>query len=260
MLTRKKALGTILLFARQELIDRQHGHVLGVAWLIIQPLSFIVLFSTVFSHLMRSRLGSDSSPYAYTVYLIGGMLAWNLFANSLARLSTVFSSKAHLIRKVPVSLGLMPLHVVVVELTIYLISMALYVAYLVLVGHPFSLTWIWLPLVIGLLAMLAYGGGIVLGMLDVFLPDVKNVVAILLQFGFWMTPIVYLPEILPPWARQLLWLNPLYWAIDAVHAIVLGARAPDPAALLGMGALAAVLIWLARWMKRRLERELRDLL
>ncbi|MGT2491392.1 ABC transporter permease [Cupriavidus basilensis] len=136
------------------------------------------------------------------------MLAWNLFANSLARLSTVFSSKAHLIRKVPVSLGLMPLHVVVVELTIYLISMALYVAYLVLVGHPFSLTWIWLPLVIGLLAMLAYGGGIVLGMLDVFLPDVKNVVAILLQFGFWMTPIVYLPEILPPWARQLLWLNP----------------------------------------------------
>ncbi|WP_116602016.1 ABC transporter permease [Cupriavidus alkaliphilus] len=259
-MARGQALSTMLLFARQELVDRQQGQLFGMAWLIIHPLCLIVVFSTVFSHLMRARLGNDGSPYAYTVYLIGGMLAWNLFANTLSRLSTVYTAKAHLIRKVPVSLGLMPLHVVAVELAVYGISMALYAAYLAVIGFPFNPAWLALPAVIGLLGAFAYGAGIVLGMLEVFLPDVRNIVAVALQFGFWMTPVVYLPEILPPWARGLLSLNPAYWAIDAVHVIILDARLPTPAPLAALALLAAALLLGARWMKRRLERELRDLL
>ncbi|MEM5274858.1 ABC transporter permease [Cupriavidus taiwanensis] len=259
-MARRQALSTILLFARQELVDRQQGQLFGMAWLMIHPLCLIIVFSTVFSHLMRARLGSDGSPYAYTVYLIGGMLAWNLFANTLSRLSTVYTAKAHLIRKVPVSLGLMPLHVVAVELAVYGISMALYAAYLAVIGFPFSTAWLALPAVIGLLGAFAYGVGIVLGMLEVFLPDVRNIVAVALQFGFWMTPVVYLPEILPPWARALLMLNPAYWAIDAIHLIILGGRLPAPAPLAALALLALALLLAARWMKRRLERELRDLL
>ncbi|EYS85166.1 ABC transporter permease [Cupriavidus sp. SK-4] len=257
---RRQALSTMLLFARQELVDRHRGQLLGMAWLIIHPLCLILVFSTVFSHLMRARLGASSNPYAYTVYLIGGMLAWNLFANTLARLSTVYSAKAHLIRKVPVSLGLMPLHVLAVELVIYGISMGLFAAYLLVIGFPFTMAWLALPTVVGLLSAFAYGIGIVLGMLEVFLPDVRNIVAVVLQFGFWMTPVVYLPEILPSWARDLLLLNPVYWAVEAVHAIVLGGRLPAPAPLLGLALLATGLLLAARWMKRRLERELRDLL
>lgn len=260
MLARREALSTMLLFARQELVDRQRGQLLGVAWLIIHPLCLIVVFSTVFSHLMHARLGANGSPYAYTVYLIGGMLAWNLFANTLARLSTVYSSRAHLIRKVPVSLGLMPLHVLAVELVVYAISTALYAGYLLVIGFPFTAAWLALPVVIVLLGAFAYGIGIVLGMLEVFLPDARNIVTVALQFGFWMTPVVYLPEILPPWARGLLSLNPVYWAVDAVHVIVLGGQLPAPAPLLALALLAAALLWCARWMKRRLERELRDLL
>ncbi|TEA69608.1 ABC transporter permease [Allopusillimonas ginsengisoli] len=250
----------IALFMRQDLLDRHRGNALGAAWLLIQPLSLIVLFSTVFSHLMKARLNSYAGPYAYTVYLIAGVLAWGLFANTVQRVAGIYSEKAGLIRKIPVNLGVMPLYVLGVELVVFCISFALYAAYLLVIGHGLNLAWLWLPLVVGLLCMVAYGVGLVLAMLDVFVPDVNNLLGIVIQYGFWMTPIVYVPDILPPWLRPVVWLNPVYWAMESIHGIVLDGRLPSYLPMTGLAVLGVGLLALAAWMHGRLEKQLRDLL
>jgi lipopolysaccharide transport system permease protein len=254
------SLGLVLLFSRQELVDRHRENALGALWLLVQPLAFIVLFSTVFSHFMRARLGSDADPNAYTVYLIGGVLTWNLFANAITRLASVYSGKAYLIRKVELDLWLMPLHVLVTEGVVYVISMAFFTVFLLWIGHMPTLSWLALPVVMLVLATVTYAIGITLGTLDVFLPDIKNALGILLQFGFWLTPVVYLPEILPPWAQNVLVFNPLYVVVDAVHQIIVFDRMPAWPPLAALLAGAVLLLLLSHWLLRRLESEIRDLL
>ncbi|WP_179401938.1 ABC transporter permease [Burkholderia guangdongensis] len=256
----KTSLRHVLLLSRMELIDRHRENALGAAWLLIQPVSFIVLFVTVFSRFMRTRLGTDADPHLYTVYLIGGVLTWNLFANLLSRITPVYSAKAHLIRKINVDLWLMPLHIVIAEWVVYCITMAFFALFLLLIGFPIGAQWLLLPVVTLLLSAMAYGIGIVLGTLDLFIPDVKNVLNILLQFAFWLTPVVYLASILPPWAAKGMHFSPVFWAIDSVHEIVVWHRAPPPKELVALVGAAGASLAASRWLLGRLQSELRDML
>jgi lipopolysaccharide transport system permease protein len=256
----RTSLSHVWLLSRQDLIDRHRENALGGAWLLIQPLTFVVLFSTVFSHFMRARLGADADPYLYTVYLIGGLLTWNLFANLLNRLTPVYSAKAHLIRKISVDLWVMPLHIVIAEWVVYAITMAFFAVFLLIIGYPIGVQWLMLPVVAVLLSGFAYGIGIILGTLDVFIPDIKNVLNIVLQFGFWLTPVVYLATILPPWVEHLLHFSPIFWAVDAVHGVVVWHKLPPWKELAALAVAAAVMLMASRMLLARLQSEVRDLL
>lgn len=254
------SLGHVWLLARQDLVDRHRENALGAAWLLIQPLTFVLLFSTVFSHFMRSRLGGDTDPYLYTVYLISGLLLWNLFANIVSRIAAVYGAKAHLIRKISVDLWTMPLHVVVSEWVVYGIAMIFFAMFLLIIGHPINVQWLLLPVVALLLSGFAYGVGIVLGTFDVFVPDVKNVLSIVLQFGFWLTPVAYLAIILPPRVEHAMHFSPIFWAIDSVHGIVVWHRFPPLKELGALGGAALVSLLTSRVLLTRLQSEMRDLL
>jgi lipopolysaccharide transport system permease protein len=256
----RTSLNHVWLLSRQDLVDRHSENALGAAWLLIQPLSFVVLFSTVFSHFMRARLGADTDPYLYTVYLIGGLLTWNLFANILNRLAPVYSTKAHLIRKISVDLWVMPFHVVITEWVVYGITMSFFAVFLLIIGYPIGAQWLALPVVALLLSGFAYGVGIILGTLDVFIPDIKNVLNILLQFAFWLTPVVYLATILPPWATHGLHFSPVFWAVDAVHGIVVWHQYPSLKAVVALSGAALVSLLVARLLLARLQSEMRDML
>lgn len=260
MHTLRTSLAHVLLLSRQDLVDRHRENALGAAWLLIQPLTFVVLFSTVFSRFMRTRIGADTDPYLYTVYLIGGLLTWNLFANLLNRLTPVYSAKAHLIRKISVDLWLMPLHIVIAEWVVYGITMAFFAAFLLLIGHPIGVQWLILPVVALLLSAFAYGIGIILGTLDVFIPDIKNVLNVILQFGFWLTPVVYLASILPPWAEKVLHFSPIFWAVDSVHGIIVWHQYPQLKELVALTAAATISLLASRLLLKRLQSELRDTL
>lgn len=246
--------------ARQDLLDRHRSSVLGLTWVFIQPLMLVVLFSTVFSHFMQARLGQGGDAYTYSLYLMAGVLPWNAFANVLGRMSSIYSQKAALISKVPVKLGLMPLYVVVTELVVLMLALGFVWVFAWMIGHPIGLSWLVVPLASILLISLAYVVGIILGMLDVFIPDIRNLIPIALQFGFWMTPIVYLPNILPTWAGQLIGLNPVYWAIEPLQRSIVFNQMADLTEVLWLFILTLSIGLLARGLLARLEPAIRDAL
>ncbi|OQX08775.1 MAG: hypothetical protein BWK73_24490 [Thiothrix lacustris] len=250
----------ILLFAKWELHDQFRNRLLGGAWLFLQPLSYILIFTLVFSHLMNARLQQFDSPYAYSIYLISGMLLWNLMAGILQRLTNIYSEKAGLIRKVPVSLALMPLYVPLVELVIFLIAGAFFGVFLIFIEYSPSYYWLWLPVIVLLSVFFTYSLGLILGILSVFMPDLRNFIGILLQLAFWMTPIVYVDSILPVWVNQWLVLNPFYWGVSNMHQIILHGQAPNLYLLALLLTAGIILALFARYLQKRLEKDVRDLL
>lgn len=253
-------LGLIVLFARQALGEGYRGSHFGLLWLFVEQLAFILIFTLVFSRIMGARLGQFDNPYAFSIYLVAGQLSWNLMAGTLLRLSEVYRAKAHYIRKVPISLTLLPLFAPLAELTVFAVGAAFYVLFLALIGYgPASVWWILLP-ALGALLLFAYGAGMLLGVLNVFFADIKHATLIVLQFSFWLTPIVYIADILPQWAQSLLWLNLPYLAIGVIQDIMLLQTAPG---LLRLAILAGIglLLWgSALFLLCRLERDVRDLL
>lgn len=249
-----------LLFARQELIYRYHDNALGIFWLFAQSITHVLIFTLVFSKLMGARLSAFESQYAYSIYLVSGILPWNALANTLTNLASVYNAKSYLIKKVPLSLSLMPLYVPLVEAVIYSVTMGVFMLFLWAIDYPWNWHWLWLPGIMALNLAFAYGLGLILGMLNVFIPDIKNLTGLVLQFGFWLTPIVYVTNILPEWAQRIISLNPFYWAIESLHQIILFGNPPHARRLFQLFLLTLLIAVTARWLQIRLERDIRDLI
>lgn len=250
----------VMLFTRQSLLDPHRGSAFGFAWLLLLPLVQILIYTLVFSRFMGARLGGVASPFAYSLYLVPGLLLWAAFANTVNGMASVYATRAQIIRKIPVDLVRMPAYLPLVEACLWALAMALFTLFCLAVGHAPTPAWLLLPLLCATTLLLAYGAGLVLAALAQFAPDVRQIANVALQLLFWMTPVVYLAEILPPWLAGLMQFHPVYWSIAAAQQIVLHGTLPpwQPVAL----QLAAGLLLLAAGgaLVRLLEKDIRDLL
>lgn len=253
-------LRTTAFFVRQDLIDRYRADFLGMAWLVLQPLITIALFSVVFSTLMRARLPGLDPTFGYTVYLITGILAWTAFAQALGRLSGWYRDRAALYNKLALGLFAPPASVLVSEALVYLVGMVLFCFFLLFIGHPIGWYWLWLPLVVGLFLAMAYGLGLSLGLLEVFIPDIRRAVPIFLQLGFWLTPIVYTLDILPQRLQQALTFSPLALALGLIQQLVVFGQSPAWPALIALSAWSFASLGLVWVLGRRLQKAVRDAL
>jgi len=249
----------VVLFARQSLSEGYRSSSFGVLWLFVEQFIFILIYTLVFSRVMGARLGQFTSPYAFSIYLVSGVLSWNFMAGIILRLAEVYRGKAHYIRKVPIRLGLLPLFVPLAEFSLLAVGGILYILFLVGIGHGPVAAWWWLAPALAALLLFAYGAGLLLGILNVFFPDIKHLIGIWLQFAFWLTPIVYVPDLLPAWATGLLWLNLPYLGIRAMQQIFFFQAAPAPLPLAVLAASGITLLIVALLLLHRVERDIRDL-
>lgn len=253
----------IVNFTRQDLVDRHSASVLGAAWTFIFPLINILIFTLVFSRIMGMRiggLGQELGPYGYSIYLVSGLLAWNCFSATLTRITQVFHEKAHLIGKVRLSLWSLPIYVILSETVMFLISTSFFMVFLLVIGFDFSLSLLWWAPIFLLMQLLAFALGLVCAILSVFVRDIKDMVGVVVQLWFWLTPIVYVPEILPESVQGLMQLNPFYHLAMAYRSALLGTEPPGLLALSLLALGAAALLMAAIWVGRRLERDIRDFL
>ncbi|MBR9829041.1 MAG: ABC transporter permease [Oceanospirillales bacterium] len=251
----------ILNFARQDLKDRYAGSMLGGLWSFIMPLINILIFALIFSQIMGARLesfGAEFSQYGYSIYLISGILAWNAFSSTVARVTNVFHEKRNLIGKVSIRLDLLPLYILLTETFIFGVSFVFFTVFLLIIGYPLSSWWLLLPLLYLVQQLFAYSLGFLLAIFSVFIQDIKELTNVVLQLWFWLTPIVYVVNIVPDSIRQLLALNPMVHFISAWRSIIIEHQLPDllPLAILGAAGLAMLLTGL--WLIGKLERDIRD--
>lgn len=248
-------------FSKQDLKDKYAGSSLGVLWAFLGPLANILIFTLIFSNVMAARLNigdGQFDKFSYSIYLVAGIVPWMAFAAAVGRITTVFRDKAGIISKVGVSLRFMPTYIVLSEAMVFLISMAFFTGFLLLIGYPITWVWVFIPIVFAIQQLFAYAIGFILATLSVFIEDIREFVPIALQFWFWFTPIVYTVAILPSHFAPYFSLNPFLWVVDAYREIVLYHRIPSfekPLMLLAAGLL---LLALGALLNRKLEKEIRD--
>lgn len=248
-------------FSRQELVDRYAGSALGFTWAFLQPLVTLFIFVVIFGQVMGARLPGYSGTYGYSIYLVSGMLPWLAFGNTLARTASVFQDKKAILTKVGLSLPVLPIFIVIAESITFAISLVFFVFFLFLVGELPKPELVILPWVFLGHQMLALGLGLIFAVLNVFLRDVREFVAILVQIWFWLTPIVWTPQILSSQRYDLLAaLNPMIPFISTYHAMFVPGLAINYDALTRQVVFAGIVLGLAYVAVRRMEKDVRDFL
>ncbi len=201
--------GFITSSVRREFQSRYQSSILGPVWMFIQPISLILIYTVIFSTLMKARLPGNSDHFAYSIFLCSGIIMWNLFSEILSKSVTVFIRNANLLKKLSFPKICLPVIVFWGSIINFAILLGVFILVLVFSGnvHFISLVLV-IPLVL-LLSAFAVSFGMITGIINVFFRDVGQFISVFMQFWFWLTPIVYPINILPSWAREIVELNPL---------------------------------------------------
>lgn len=248
----------ILELTKRDFIERYSGSALGFVWSFIYPLINILIYMIVFGTLMGARLPGTASVWGYGVYLIAGLIPWTAFANTVTRSSTVFLDKKHIISKIRIDLATLPIFIVLSETITFCVTFMIFLGILSLTGYLFTPLLLLIPLVYIVQQVFAYALGFFLAMLVVFFRDLKEVVSILFQVWFWFTPIVYVYQILPQLAQDMLIWNPMLSVVSAYHDIFVYQKIPSFFFLTYVLVAGIVLIILDCLIYKKLEKDIRD--
>lgn len=233
--------GFIFGSVKREFQSKYRNSLLGAAWTVINPLAMIIVYTVIFSQLMRTKLPGIDSTFAYSIYLCAGVLTWGLFAEIVGRAQNTFLEHANLLKKLSFPRLCLPVTVVATALLNFSIVFGLFSVFLLISGNFPGLVYLALLPVFAILVTFAIGLGISLGVLNVFFRDVGQFFGIVIQFWFWLTPIVYPISILPEAVRTLMSYNPMASLIGAFQDILVSGQWPPWQGLLPATILAVAM-------------------
>ncbi|MBA2293724.1 MAG: ABC transporter permease, partial [Actinobacteria bacterium] len=182
---------------------------LGAAWVVLQPLLMVALFSLIFGPLLDVQTGG----IPYPLFVFAGLLPWQIFATALAQSANSLVTNQQLITKIYFPRLLLPLAAVLAGLVDFAVTIVLLVALMLWYGVGPSPTVLLLPLIVPIVLLTALSVGTWLSALNVRYRDVQHLVPFLTQFWFFATPIAYSSTMLPESWRSLLGLNPMAGAV-----------------------------------------------
>jgi lipopolysaccharide transport system permease protein len=211
---------------KREFQSKYRNSLLGAAWTVINPLAMILVYTVIFSQVMRAKLPGIDHSFAYSIYLCSGILTWGLFSEIVIRGQSIFIDNANLLKKISFPRISLPVIAVLNAGTNFVIISSLFLGFLLIAGFwPGWPVLAALPVLVVQLVF-AVGLGITLGVLNVFFRDVGQFFGIFLQFWFWFTPVVYPVSILPERVQPLMTLNPMYPLIQAYQGIFVSGQWP----------------------------------
>ncbi len=209
----------------KELKARYKNSLLGYLWSLLNPLALSLVFYVGLGVILQAKVPPGEN-YPYFLMLICGLFPWQWLANSVNAGANVYIGNANLIRKVAFPRELLPLATVLNDLLHFVACLPVIVLFLLLAGMRPSVQWIWgVPALMAAEFLIAYGLALAVGSLNLFFRDLANLVSLLLQMLFYLTPIVYaLDWIKQPLLRKLIFINPVTPLFACWHDLLLKGR------------------------------------
>ena len=248
----------ILASVKRDFVSRYLGTQLGWFWVIAQPVAMILIYAIVFAGIMKPALPGSDQPFAYIIYLCAGMILWQLFAELLNRSINIFVGNADLLKKVNLPKFALPAMVTLSAILNFLVVFAVFVGFLTTIGRAPGLEIFAIVPAILIVVAFAAGLGILLGTINVFYRDVAQTAGLLLNFWFWLTPIVYPSRSLPEWLAALLEWNPMWPPVRFAQTLFLDRVVGNWDSLIYPAVVAVALCVLALHVFRQLGGEMVD--
>ena len=218
-------LDLLRILVRRDLEARYKGSVLGNLWPLLNQLSQLLIYTYVFSIVLKVKLsvkGLPANDLTFGLWLFAGLLPWTAFMSGFLGAAGSVIGQPNLVKKVVFPLGLLPLVPVCstfVESSLGLIVMILLVGITTQTVHGtlWLLPLVWIPQL-----LLTAGLGYIAAGFTVFLRDVPQTLAVLVNLWFYVTPIIYPAKMIPEgWQFWIFWLNPMTAIVEVYRDLVL---------------------------------------
>lgn len=214
--------------------------VLGVAWVLLQPLALMAVFTLFFG--MLAKVSSEGVPYPLFAYV--GLLPWQLFSRTISDSTNSLVADQRLITRVYFPRIIVPTATTLAAIVDFLIAACLLVVLMFIYGVTPGAKVVWLPSFVLLMLVTALGIGFWLSALNVEYRDVMYAVPFVNHFWLFLTPVVYPSSLVPEQWRALYGVNPMAGVVEGFRWAVLG-TGDGPGPMIAVSALVAVFLFLS---------------
>jgi lipopolysaccharide transport system permease protein len=244
----------LMVFVRREISVRYRQAIIGLLWVVLQPLLTTAIFTTVFMVFVRI----PSQEQSYPLFAFAGIAVWQYFNRVVAEGGNSLVANSALITKVSFPRLIIPLVSPLAAALDCVIAILALIVMALLLGAHVGWTVILAPLVIVAVALFGYSIALWLAPLNAVYRDVGLVLPSVMQVAMYMSPIVYPASLVPEKVRWLYELSPVAVMVNTMRWVVLGTNPPSLAGLGVFAALTVLLFWGGTRFFRKMEGNLID--
>lgn len=188
-----------------------YGSILGLTWVLVEPLLYIFLLWFFFTKAFKFQ---PAEGYPYVPWLMAAMVPWNFISLALSSATGTFKNHAFLMKRPEFNMSVLPVVNILTAIYIHGIFVAILVAMLLFSGISFTFYWFQVIYYLFAASVLLLGLGWITASLSLFAKDVGNMVGVVLQIGFWVSPIFWSLNNFPEEYRFLLEINPASYVLE----------------------------------------------
>ena len=232
---------------------------LGIVWAFIQPIVTISIYVVVFGYGFKSTPIKD---FPFVLWLSAGIIPWLFFSDALMSSTASLKEYSYLVKKVVFEVKVLPLVKIMASFYIHLVFIVIVMILYFANGYMPDLYDIQLIYYAFCTLILTLGISYITSALNVFVPDLIQIVNIFLQFGMWMTPIMWSSNMFGPQVAKIIQINPLYYIVEGYrdcfynHALFW----EKPGLTIYFWCIALILLVLGMYTFKKLERHFADVL
>lgn len=234
---------------------RYRQTVIGLAWAVLKPVLTMIVFTIVFSHIVKV----PSDGYPYPVFLYSALLPWQFFANALSSAANSVVGSKDLITRVYFPRLIIPVAAVGACVVDMFVSMLVLIALMIGYGVAPSANLLMVPVLLLLVTLAALGVGVLVAALSVAFRDFIHLMPFALQLWLFLTPVVYSTSIIAPQWQWLALLNPITGITEGFRSAFLGS-AFDYGALAVSAVCVTVIFTVGVLVFERIERGFADVI
>lgn len=242
------------ILAKRDIQVRYKQTVLGILWAVIQPFAQMIVFTLLFA-----RNGFSTDGIAPPLFYFSGSICWLLFASALGNSGNSLTANQNLITKVYFPRLIIPMAAVITALLDFAISFLLLMA---LMGWYHAIparALLFFPVFVALALLAALSVGLWLSALNVQYRDVRYVINFMVQFWFFITPVIYPSSIVKThWKQILLGVNPMSGVVEGFRWCLFGKPAPGPMTAVSVATIFVLLVG-GLFYFRRMEKTFADI-
>lgn len=197
--------------AVREIQSRYAGTLAGFVWSVVNPLMIILVYWFVFS------VGFKVQPVGnvpFIVVFMSGMIPWTMFAETLMANTNAIIANAHLVKKTVFPTEILPIVNLAASFISHGIMLIILIVLLLLNNIPFSFYNLQILYYLAALSVFTIGLGWIFSALNVFYRDTGQILGVVINMWFWLTPVVWLMGIIPEKYQYIIKLNPMYYIVD----------------------------------------------
>ena len=239
----------ILSLVRKDLRGRYKGSVLGFFWTFLNPLLQLVVFTIVFSVIMRTNYEQ------YYLFLFVALVPWMFFASSLQDGSASILREKEMVKKIYFPREVLPIATVTSAFVNMILTFLVVFAVLLISGRGLNpLAILCLPIVMLVEYILCLGVALIVSSLTVYFRDLQYIVGILAMALQYMTPVMYGAEMVPDWALPIFNLNPMTPIVEMYRTILYYGQVPDMVSLFIVVAIGVAFILVGELLFKKLQK------